>query len=119
MTWIAAVSPMGRAADLRNSPSDMARRVIATDLDPKMLDLARVRTASATNCGFIVGNAYDLVRLVPGSVTRPDREHLPRRSRQGAARPSLAAVLKPGGGLVVVNWHRRPVGSAGSLNPPL
>ena len=51
------------------SLSGMARRVVAIDLDPKILELARARTAAAaTNCDFIVGDAYDLARLVPGPV---------------------------------------------------
>lgn len=48
----------------------MARHVIAIDLDPKMVELARVRAATAgvTNCVFIIGDAYDLAELVPGCV---------------------------------------------------
>ena len=89
----------------------MACRVIAIDLDAEMVKLTRAQVAGAraTNCTFIVGDAYD----VPGFVTEPvdlvliantfhgvpDKERLAR---------AVAAVLKPGGRLSVINWHRRP-----------
>lgn len=89
----------------------MVRRVFAIDLDPEMVDLARTRAAAAgaTNCVFIVGDAYDLAEFVPSPVDLvqiantfhgvPDKARLAR---------AVAAVLKPGGRFVVVNWHRRP-----------
>ena len=93
------------------SLSGMARRVVAIDLDPKMLELARTRTAAAatTNCDFIVGDAYDLARLVPGPVDLvliANTFHgVPDKARLAYA---VASVLKPGGRFVVVNWHHRP-----------
>jgi len=89
----------------------MTRRVAAIDLDQDMLDLARVRATAAgvKNCVFIAGDAYDLARLVPASVDLvliantfhgvPDQLRLAR---------AVATVLRPGGRLIVVNWHQRP-----------
>src|SRR5260370_18827333 len=89
----------------------MACRVVAIDLDPKMVDLARARVgaAGATNCAFIVGDAYDVAEFVTEAVDLvliantfhgvPDKERLAR---------AVAAVLKPGGRLSGINWHRRP-----------
>ena len=89
----------------------MTRRVVAIDLDPEMLELARARAAAAgvKNCGFIAGDAYDLARLVPAPVDLvliantfhgvPDQARLVH---------AVVAVLRPGGRFVVVNWHRRP-----------
>ena len=89
----------------------MACRVIAIDLDPEMVNLTRaqVAAAGATNCTFVVGDAYDLAEFVTEPVDLvliantfhgvPDKERLAR---------AVAAVLKPGGRLSVINWHRRP-----------
>ena len=89
----------------------MACRVIAIDLDPKMVNLTRahVAAARAANCTFVVGDAYDLAEFVTEPVDLvliantfhgvPDKERLAR---------AVAAVLKPGGRLSVINWHRRP-----------
>lgn len=89
----------------------MVRRAVAIDLDPEMLDLARARAIAAAveNCIFVAGDAYELAGLVPAPVDLvliantfhgvPDQARLAR---------AVAAVLKPGGKFVVVNWHRRP-----------
>jgi ubiquinone/menaquinone biosynthesis C-methylase UbiE len=89
----------------------MARHVFAVDLDPGMLDLVRARmsAAGAANCDFIAGDAYEIARLVPRPVDLvliantfhgvPDKARLAR---------GVAAILKPGGRFIVVNWHRRP-----------
>lgn len=88
-----------------------ARRVIAIDIDPRLLDLARARLSEngATNCDFIAGDAYEIARLVPEPVDFvflanvfhgvPDRQRL-----AGAVRE----VLADGGRFAIVNWHRRP-----------
>jgi ubiquinone/menaquinone biosynthesis C-methylase UbiE len=87
------------------------RHVIAIDLDPAMLALARSRaiTEGMSNCTFKVGDAYDLGQLVPGRVDRvliANTFHgVPEKVRLVCA---VAAVLKPGGRFVVINWHRRP-----------
>jgi ubiquinone/menaquinone biosynthesis C-methylase UbiE len=92
--------------------ASVARHVIAIDLDPEMVEQARVRAAAAgvTNCGWIVGNAYDLAELVlPGSedfVLIANTFHgVPDKARLGRV---AVTVLKPGGRLGVVNWHQRP-----------
>ncbi len=90
----------------------MARHVVAIDLDPEMVELARVRAAAAgvTNCAFIVGDAFDLGELVPPSsedfVLIANTFHgVPDKARLARA---VVTVLRPGGRFVVVNWHRRP-----------
>jgi SAM-dependent methyltransferase len=89
----------------------VARRVFAIDIDPRMLDLARAKVGvvGATNCVFVEGDAYEIATLVPWPADLvliantfhgvPDKERLGR---------GVAAVLKPNGRFVVVNWHRRP-----------
>jgi ubiquinone/menaquinone biosynthesis C-methylase UbiE len=87
----------------------MARHVVAIDLDPEMVELARVRavTAGVTNCIFVVGDAYDLAELVPGHVDfvliANTFHGVPDKARLLWA---VVAVLNPGGRFVVVNWHR-------------
>ncbi|HEY7665199.1 MAG TPA: class I SAM-dependent methyltransferase [Xanthobacteraceae bacterium] len=87
------------------------RHVIAIDIDPQQLELARHRLAEngVTNCDLVKGDAYDLARLVAGPVDFvflanafhgvPDRPRLARAVR---------TVLAPAGRFAVVNWHRRP-----------
>jgi len=89
----------------------VARQVLAIDLDPRMLELAGARLAAAglTNCTIIEGDAYDVARLVPEPADYmlmantfhgvPDKPRLAR---------AMAAVLRLGGGLAIINWHRRP-----------
>ncbi len=91
--------------------AQMARRVVAIDIDPRMLDLARAKVgdAGATNCAFVEGDAYaiatlaswpaDLVFIANTFHGVPDKERLGH---------GVAAVLKPNGRFVVVNWRRRP-----------
>ena len=89
----------------------IARRVVVIDLDPAMLDRARARLAAAgaTNCKFVAGDADAVVELVGRPVDFvliANRCHgVPEKGRLALA---VAAVLKPGGRLAVVNWHRRP-----------
>lgn len=89
----------------------LARRVIAIDIDPSLLEVARHRLTErgVTNCDFRSGDAYALGKLVRRPVDFvfmanafhgvPDRPRLAR---------SVRAVLKPGGRFAVVNWQRRP-----------
>lgn len=91
--------------------AQMARRVVAVDIDARMLDLARAKVgaAGAINCAFVEGDAYEIATLVPWPADLvliantfhgvPDKERLAR---------GVAAILKPNGRFVVVNWHRRP-----------
>src|SRR5579875_1395023 len=101
--------------------AQMARRVLAIDIDPRMLELAqaRVAAAGATNCAFVLGNAYEIAALVPWPADLvliantfhgvPDKARLARE---------VAAILKPNGRLVVVNWHRRPREETSVLGQP-
>ena len=89
----------------------MVRRVIAVDIDPGMLPLARTKVTAvgATNCDLIEADAYAVDELVRRPIDFvlmantfhgvPDKKQLAR---------SIAAILKPGGRFAVVNWHRRP-----------
>jgi SAM-dependent methyltransferase len=89
----------------------IARRVVAIDIDDKLLDLARRRLTDAglTNCEFIVADAYDLAKVVTAPVDFlflanvfhgvPDQTRLSRLAGQ---------ILAPGGTFAVVNWHQRP-----------
>ena len=88
----------------------MAGRVVAIDIDPCMLEIARARVAAtgASNCTFIQGDAYEVSKLVPWSadlVLIANTFHgVPAKERLATA---VAFALKPGGRFVVVNWHRR------------
>ncbi len=90
----------------------LARHIVAIDNDPRMLALAREKVAAVSDagaCDFVEGDAYDIARLVrrPADLVLiantfhgvPDKARLAR---------GIAAVLKPGGWFIVVNWHRRP-----------
>ena len=112
------VKPAGDAVDvccgdgLFTLPlAQIARRVVAIDLDPAMLDRARARLAGAgaMNCEFVVGDAYAVAKLVrwPADfVLVANTFHgVPEKGRLASA---VAAVLKPGGQFAVVNWHWRP-----------
>ena len=48
----------------------LARRVVAIDIEPALLDLARVRLREThiSNCDFVAGDAYDIARLWPHPV---------------------------------------------------
>jgi ubiquinone/menaquinone biosynthesis C-methylase UbiE len=45
----------------------LARHVTAVDIDPGLLDAARMRLSqhNVNNCSFVLGSAYDLAQLVP------------------------------------------------------
>jgi ubiquinone/menaquinone biosynthesis C-methylase UbiE len=87
-----------------------ARRVLAIDIDPRLLELARarVRESDMRNCEFIEANAYRLSDVVPWPadwVLIANTFHgVPDKTRLASA---VARVLKPNGRFVVVNWHRR------------
>jgi ubiquinone/menaquinone biosynthesis C-methylase UbiE len=87
------------------------RRVVAIDIDPNLLQVARHRLAEAGigNCEFVAGDAYDIASLgrVPVDFVFlanalhgvPDQPRLTR---------AVGAVLRPGGFFAIVNWHARP-----------
>jgi ubiquinone/menaquinone biosynthesis C-methylase UbiE len=88
----------------------LARHVVAIDIDPSLIEVARVRLSESgrTNCDFRVADAYDLGDLRPQPVDFVfmanafhgvgDRLRLSR---------AVQAVLKPSGRLAIVNWHPR------------
>ena len=89
----------------------IARHVIAIDIDPNLLEVARHRLteSGATNCDFVAGDAYELAKLVSGTADFvflanafhgvPDRPRLARAVR---------ATLRPAGHFAIINWHQRP-----------
>ena len=89
----------------------LARHVIAIDIDPALLEIARhrLKEGGVTNCDFVAGDAYDIASLWPRAVDFvfmanafhgvPDRERLAR---------SVQKALKPRGRFAIVNWHQRP-----------
>jgi SAM-dependent methyltransferase len=89
----------------------IARRVVAIDLDPRLLHVARQRLAESgiENCELIQGDAYDVASLAAGGADFvflanafhgvPDRLRLARAVRQ---------VLRPQSRFAIVNWHQRP-----------
>ena len=89
----------------------MAHHVVAIDIDPNMLEVARHRLTEAgvENCDFVAGDAYELGRLWPQRVDfvfMANAFHgVPDRPRLAKA---VATVLKPGGLFAIVNWHKRP-----------
>jgi protein-L-isoaspartate O-methyltransferase len=103
------------------SIAKVARRVIAIDIDPGLLEVARHRLTErgVTNCDFRSGDAYELGNLVQRPVDFvfmanafhgvPDRPRLAR---------SVRAFLKPSGRFAVINWHRRPRNETTILGEP-
>jgi Methyltransferase domain len=89
----------------------IARRVVAIDIDPNLLEVSRHRLAEygATNCDYVAGDADELAKLVPrlaDFVFMATAFHgVPDRSRLALA---VRGVLRPGGLFTIVNWHQRP-----------
>lgn len=90
----------------------LAKHVVAIDIDPQMLTLAREKVAAVSNagtCDFVEGDAYDVAGLVshPADlVLIANTFHgVPNKARLAHG---VAAALKPGGRFLVINWHRRP-----------
>ena len=89
----------------------IAAQVVAIDIDPALLEVARrrLREAGISNCTFLAGDAYDLHALWPEPVNFvfmanafhgvPDQPRLARAVRD---------ALKPAGEFAIVNWHERP-----------
>jgi SAM-dependent methyltransferase len=86
-----------------------ARHVVAIDIDRTMLEAARHRLGQngIGNCDFVVGDAYEVNKLVPRPADFlflanafhgvPDRPRLARAVRE---------ALRPDGRFVIVNWHQ-------------
>jgi len=91
--------------------SKVAHRVLAIDIDRKMLDVARERLIKAgiTNCKFVKGDAYELPMLAASKV---DLVFMANAFHGVPDQPRLViAVLKTlrsVGRFAIVNWHQRP-----------
>jgi len=89
----------------------VARQVIAIDIDPSLLDVARHRLNEngVMNCNFVAGDAYklaDLVREPADFVFMANAFHgVPDRPRLARA---VSKTLNSGGQFAIVNWHQRP-----------
>lgn len=89
----------------------IASHVIAIDIDPAILEIARKRLteASVTNCTFISGDAYKLTDLWDEAVDfvfMANAFHgVPDKARMAR---SVFEVLKVGGEFAIVNWLPRP-----------
>jgi SAM-dependent methyltransferase len=89
----------------------IARHVVAIDIDPGLLEVARHRLdeSGATNCDFVAGDAYNIKQFWPQPVDVvflanafhgvPDPPRLAR---------SVRDTLKSSGQFAIVNWHPRP-----------
>ena len=84
-------------------------RVIVVDLDPAMLEQAKIACQEETNCTWIECDARDLAKLVKTSadvVLIANTFHgVPDKTGLAHA---VYSVLKPGGEFIVVNWYPRP-----------
>jgi SAM-dependent methyltransferase len=86
----------------------LVRHVVAIDIDPHLLEVARLRLAEsgATNCELVQGDAYDVAALVTHTVDFvflanvfhgvPDKPRLAR---------AVSKILAADGRFAVVNWH--------------
>ncbi len=87
------------------------QQVIAIDLDPAMLRLARRRgeVAEQKNIFYVAADACDLACIREGCmdfVLIANTFHgVPDKTRLAHA---VVRVLVPGGRFAVINWHRRP-----------
>lgn len=89
----------------------LAGKVIAMDIDEKLLATARARLkeSGVTNCQFNEGDAYDVAKLVSGAadyVFLANAFHgVPDKLRLSHA---VRSVLKPDGLFAIVSWLARP-----------
>jgi 2-polyprenyl-3-methyl-5-hydroxy-6-metoxy-1,4-benzoquinol methylase len=89
----------------------IARHVVAIDIDPDLLEVARHRLTETgmANCDYVAGDAYELTELVPRPadfVFMANSFHgVPDRRRLALA---VGGSLKPGGLFAIINWHQRP-----------
>jgi SAM-dependent methyltransferase len=88
----------------------LARHVVAIDIDPALLEVARLRLAEgrAMNVRFAEGNAYDIATLAakPADfVFMANAFHgVPEQTRLAR---SVTAALNRVGKFAIVNWHAR------------
>ena len=89
----------------------VARRVIAIDIDPQLLEISKHRLAEGgvSNVDFVLGNAYRLPELV---LRKVDFVFMANAFHGVPDKPRLAGtvsvVLRSGGRFALVNWHPRP-----------
>jgi ubiquinone/menaquinone biosynthesis C-methylase UbiE len=91
--------------------AELARSVIAIDIDARLLQVAAARCEKLglSNLRFLQADAYDITTVLQEPVDLvflanvfhgvPDKPRLVRAVRK---------VLRPGGSFAVVNWHARP-----------
>jgi ubiquinone/menaquinone biosynthesis C-methylase UbiE len=91
--------------------AELARSVIAIDIDARLLRVAAARCEKLglSNLRFLQADAYDIATVLQDPVDLvflanvfhgvPDKPRLVRAVRK---------VLRPGGSFAVVNWHARP-----------
>jgi len=91
--------------------AEIARSVIAIDIDRAMLEAAKVRIAErggAPNCTFVEADAYDIAKVVRQAV---DHVFLANAFHGVPDQPRLAQavhdILKPGGLFAIVSWYAR------------
>lgn len=87
----------------------IARHVTAIDIDPALLEVARLRLAESgvANCAFIAGDAFDVATLAKPAdlIFMANAFHgVPDRARLAGA---VREALKPSGRFVILNWHKR------------
>ncbi len=91
--------------------AEIARHVVAIEIDPDLLEAARRRLAETeiANCDYVAGDANALPALVQFPA---DFVFMANAFHGVSDRPRLAyavrAALKLGGHFAIVNWHRRP-----------
>lgn len=92
--------------------ANIARTVIAIDIDAALLALAKTRVAGGANLDwvtFVEADAYDIAKTIRGPV---DYVFLGNAFHGVPDKPRLAGavrdVLKSGGLFGIVNWYRRP-----------
>jgi ubiquinone/menaquinone biosynthesis C-methylase UbiE len=99
----------------------LARHVVAIDIDPALLEIARHRLAESNmrNCDFVAGDAYDIAQLWPRRV---DFVFLANAFHGVPDRPRLAGsvrdALKPSGRFAIINWHPQPRDQTTVLGEP-
>lgn len=88
----------------------IAHRVVAIDIDPRLLEVTRHRLVEShlSNFDLVAGDAYDIRQLCPQTVDFvflanafhgvPDKPRLTR---------SVRDALKPAGQFAIVSWHKR------------
>lgn len=91
--------------------AELAREVVAIDIDPALLNLARAWLAErgASNCIFVEDDAYNLATILSDPadyVFLANALHgVPDKARLAGA---VREVLQPNGLFVVVNWDALP-----------